>query len=103
MYFYLAKNYQYKGDYSNAIALYKLSISLNVYEFSEHRYAFLELGRIFKSIQAERAEEAQKIAKIKIARRMKFKKVSQRHSKNQIINRCKLIKHQNWVLNTVLG
>lgn len=60
MYFYLAKNYQYKGDYSNAIALYKLSISLNVYEFSEHRYAFLELGRIFKSIQAERAEEAQK-------------------------------------------
>ncbi|HCH00689.1 MAG TPA: lipoprotein NlpI [Vibrio sp.] len=60
VYFYLAKNYQYKGDYSNAIALYKLSISLNVYEFSEHRYAFLELGRIFKSIQAERAEEAQK-------------------------------------------
>lgn len=59
VYFYLAKNYQYKGDYSNAIALYKLTISMNVYEFSEHRYAFLELGRIFKAIQAERAEKAQ--------------------------------------------
>lgn len=59
LYFYLAKNYQYKGDYSNAIALYKLAISMNVYEFSEHRYAFLELGRIFKAIQAERAQEAQ--------------------------------------------
>lgn len=58
LYFYLAKDYQYKGDYSNAIALYKLAISMNVYEFSEHRYAFLELGRIFKAIQAERAQEA---------------------------------------------
>lgn len=63
VYFYLAKNYQYKGDYSNAIALYKLSISLNVYEFSEHRYAFLELARIFKSIQSERAEAAKEANK----------------------------------------
>ncbi|OEF25846.1 lipoprotein NlpI [Vibrio rumoiensis] len=54
LYFYLAKKYQYQGQYSDAIALYKLSISLNVYEFSEHRYAFLELGRIFKAIQAKR-------------------------------------------------
>ncbi|HBV74963.1 MULTISPECIES: lipoprotein NlpI [Vibrio] len=58
LYFYLAKKYQYEGQYSNAIALYKLSISLNVYEFSEHRYAFLELGRIFKAIQTEREKEA---------------------------------------------
>lgn len=63
VYFYLAKSYQYKGDYSSAIALYKLSISLNVYEFSEHRYSFLELGRIFKSIQAERAEAAKEASK----------------------------------------
>ncbi|MFV0576228.1 MAG: lipoprotein NlpI [Vibrio sp.] len=60
LYFYLAKTYQFQGDYTDAIALYKLSISLNVYEFAEHRYAFLELSRIFKELQAQQNSEDQK-------------------------------------------
>ncbi|WP_153447551.1 lipoprotein NlpI [Vibrio algicola] len=58
IYFYLAKRNQYEGNYANAIALYKLSLSMNVYEFSEHKYAFLELGRIFKTLQ-EQQQKAQ--------------------------------------------
>lgn len=54
VYFYLAKRYQLKGDFANAISLYKLAISFNVYEYVEHRYAFLELGNIFDQLQAER-------------------------------------------------
>ncbi len=45
-YFYLAKRYQAQGDISSAVALYKLAMSGNVYDFVEHRYAMLELSRI---------------------------------------------------------
>ncbi|MFH4664575.1 lipoprotein NlpI [Vibrio cidicii] len=58
VYFYLAKRYQLKGDFANAISLYKLAISFNVYEYVEHRYAFLELGNIFDQLQAERMAKA---------------------------------------------
>ncbi|GEM80123.1 lipoprotein NlpI [Vibrio superstes] len=56
-YFYLAKRHQLKGEYAEAVSLYKLSLSLNVYEYVEHRYAFLELGRIFSDIRAERKQQ----------------------------------------------
>lgn len=55
-YFYLGKRYQFEGDYANAIALYKLALSFNVYEYVEHRYSFLELGRIFDEVQQARRE-----------------------------------------------
>ncbi|PKF51887.1 lipoprotein NlpI [Enterovibrio nigricans] len=45
-YFYLAKRYQAVGDLSSAVALYKLAMSGNVYDYVEHRYAMLELSRI---------------------------------------------------------
>lgn len=57
-YFYLGKRYQRAGEFSSAIAMYKLAISFNVYEYVEHRYAFLELGRIFEQVQAERIAQA---------------------------------------------
>ncbi|MFS1983654.1 lipoprotein NlpI [Vibrio breoganii] len=56
-YFYLAKRHQLEGEYAEAVSLYKLSLSLNVYEYVEHRYAFLELGRIFSDIRAERKQQ----------------------------------------------
>lgn len=45
-YFYLAKRYQAQGDIHSAVALYKLAMSGNVYDFVEHRYSMLELSRI---------------------------------------------------------
>ncbi|WP_394247743.1 lipoprotein NlpI [Vibrio profundi] len=57
-YFYLAKRYHMKGDYANAISLYKLALSFNVYEYVEHRYSYLELGRIFDQVQADRIAQA---------------------------------------------
>ncbi|GAD90362.1 lipoprotein NlpI [Vibrio halioticoli] len=56
-YFYMAKRYQLAGEYNEAVSLYKLSLSFNVYEYVEHRYAFLELGRIFSEVRAERQEQ----------------------------------------------
>ena len=53
-YFYLGKRYQFEGDYASAIALYKLALSFNVYDYVEHRYSFLELGRIFTQVQSDR-------------------------------------------------
>jgi lipoprotein NlpI len=58
-YFYLAKRYQFAGDYANAIALYKLALSFNVYDYVEHRYSFLELGRIFTEVKARRSTQEQ--------------------------------------------
>lgn len=58
-YFYLGKRYQFSGKYADAIALYKLALSFNVYEYVEHRYSFLELGRIYDDVRALQ-EEAQK-------------------------------------------
>ncbi|MFO6424278.1 lipoprotein NlpI [Motilimonas sp. KMU-193] len=42
-YFYLAKWYQAQGNDVLAASFYKLSLSNNVYEFIEHKYALLEL------------------------------------------------------------
>ncbi|USD66704.1 lipoprotein NlpI [Vibrio sp. SCSIO 43136] len=53
-YFYLGKRYQLNGDYANAIALYKLSVSFNVYEYVEHRYSLLELGNIFTLLREQK-------------------------------------------------
>ncbi|PJC86143.1 lipoprotein NlpI [Vibrio sp. HA2012] len=57
-YFYLGKRYQFAGDYANAIALYKLALSFNVYDYVEHRYSFLELGRIFNEVKTSRQHES---------------------------------------------
>lgn len=56
-YFYLGKRYQFVGRYADAISLYKLALSFNVYEYVEHRYSFLELGRIYSDIRQQRTEE----------------------------------------------
>ncbi|NIY91369.1 lipoprotein NlpI [Vibrio diazotrophicus] len=57
-YFYLGKRYQMQGDYAHAVSLYKLAISFNVYEYVEHRYAFIEMGRIYKDVrEAQKAKE----------------------------------------------
>lgn len=50
-YFYLGKRYQLQGNYAHAISLYKLALSFNVYEYVEHRYSFLELGRIYQELR----------------------------------------------------
>ncbi len=52
-YFYLAKRYQQEGDYAQALSLYKLVLSSNVYEYVEHRYALLELSRIYHIVRDE--------------------------------------------------
>ncbi|WP_261816754.1 lipoprotein NlpI [Vibrio gallicus] len=52
-YFYLAKKHQLAGEYSEAIGLYKLALSFNVYDYVEHRYALLELGNIFKDLRQQ--------------------------------------------------
>ncbi|MBW3694210.1 lipoprotein NlpI [Vibrio sp. T187] len=57
-YFYLAKRYHMQGDFANAISLYKLALSFNVYEYVEHRYSYLELARIFEQVQADRIAQA---------------------------------------------
>ncbi len=53
-YFYLGKRYRLQGDLSSAISLYKLALSFNVYEYVEHRFAFLELRQMFEQLQQER-------------------------------------------------
>ncbi|CCN68568.1 Lipoprotein nlpI [Vibrio nigripulchritudo SFn118] len=57
-YFYLAKRYQLRGDYGNAISLYKLALSFNVYEYVEHRYSYMELGNIYSELKAEQAKDS---------------------------------------------
>lgn len=56
LYFYLAKRYQLAGDYPNAISLYKLALSFNVYDYIEHRYAFLELASVFNKLRQQQEE-----------------------------------------------
>jgi lipoprotein NlpI len=57
-YFYLGKRYHMQGDYAHAVSLYKLAISFNVYEYVEHRYSFIEMGRIYKDVrEAQQAKE----------------------------------------------
>ena len=53
-YFYLDKRYQSKGterDLAKAVSFYKLAISFNVFDYVEHRYAFLEPQKIYEQIQ----------------------------------------------------
>ncbi|CAK4069449.1 lipoprotein NlpI [Vibrio sp. 16] len=57
-YFYLGKRYQSEGDFASAISLYKLAISFNVYEYVEHRYAFLELNRIYNEVKEQQLAKA---------------------------------------------
>ncbi|MGX1925850.1 lipoprotein NlpI [Vibrio sp. NH-7] len=57
-YFYLGKRYQSEGDFASAISLYKLAISFNVYEYVEHRYAFLELSRIYNEVKEQQLAKA---------------------------------------------
>ncbi len=56
-YFYLAKRYQQEGDYAQALSLYKLVLSFNVYEYVEHRYALLELSRIYHTVRDEQKQQ----------------------------------------------
>ncbi|WP_413111027.1 lipoprotein NlpI [Thaumasiovibrio sp. DFM-14] len=49
VYFYMAKRYQHNGDFSSAVALYKMAMAGNVYEFIEHRYAMLELATMLQN------------------------------------------------------
>lgn len=50
VYFYLGKRYEMQGKYAEAISLFKLAIAFNVFEFVEHRYAFLELEHIYHQL-----------------------------------------------------
>ncbi len=52
-YFYLGKKYMAIGDIKRALCVYKLAISLNVFNFSEHSYALLELEKISERFQSE--------------------------------------------------
>ncbi|BBM63909.1 lipoprotein NlpI [Vibrio alfacsensis] len=52
-YFYLGKRYRLEGNVADAISLYKLAISFNVYEYVEHRYSFIELTQIYEQLQQE--------------------------------------------------
>ncbi|WP_407332262.1 lipoprotein NlpI [Enterovibrio sp. 27052020O] len=54
-YFYLAKRYQSQGDLGSAVALYKLAMAGNVYDFVEHRYSMLELSRIAQQLSEQPA------------------------------------------------
>ncbi len=56
-YFYLAKRYQMEEKYADAIALYKLALSFNVYEYIENRYAMLELEKIYHHLKAEQIKQ----------------------------------------------
>ncbi len=56
-YFYLAKRYQLAEQYADAVALYKLALSFNVYGYLEHKYSFLELGRTFEEMRENRQEK----------------------------------------------
>jgi len=47
-YFYIAKRYQLLGDLKSAYTLYKIVLSSNVYDYIEHKYAYIELDRIKK-------------------------------------------------------
>ncbi|SJL85316.1 lipoprotein NlpI [Vibrio palustris] len=62
-YFYLGKRYQLEGQYAHALSLFKLAISLNVHEYVEYRYSFLELENIYKHLR--RVHAAQHAAKQK--------------------------------------
>ncbi len=51
VYFYLGKRYEMEGHYAEAVSLFNLAIAFNVFEFVEHRYAFLELDNIYQKVK----------------------------------------------------
>ncbi|MBO1255608.1 lipoprotein NlpI [Alteromonas sp. 5E99-2] len=51
-YFYLGKYHAFLGNHGVALNYFKLSLSTNVYEYVEHRYARLEMAKIRESIVA---------------------------------------------------
>ncbi|MBU2897211.1 lipoprotein NlpI [Vibrio hepatarius] len=62
-YFYLGKRYQAMGtdsDLAKAVSFYKLAISFNVFDYVEHRYAFLELQGIYDQVQKKELAESTK-------------------------------------------
>ncbi|MCJ2375823.1 lipoprotein NlpI [Vibrio sp. ZSDZ34] len=58
VYFYLAKRHQIEGQYAAAVSMYKLAIAQNVFDYAEHKYAFLELTKIFEQVRAEQLQKA---------------------------------------------
>lgn len=56
-YFYLGKRYHFNKDFSSALMLYKLTLSGNVYEFVEHRFALLELNRLMTEVSLSQPAE----------------------------------------------
>ncbi|MDN3610923.1 lipoprotein NlpI [Vibrio ostreicida] len=56
-YFYLGKRYESKQteeDLVKAISFYQLATSFNVFEYVEHRYALLELSRIYEQTKGNK-------------------------------------------------
>lgn len=51
VYFYLGKRDELVGEYASAISLFKLATAFNVFEYVEHRYAYLELESIYFDLQ----------------------------------------------------
>lgn len=62
VYFYLGKKKKADGHMADALSLYKLAISFNVYDYVEHGYSFRELDRIYLQHKAEK--KAVKTAKL---------------------------------------
>ena len=52
-YFYLGKYHSRQGNRGKALNFFKLSLSTNVYEYVEHRYARLEMARIREAYQPQ--------------------------------------------------
>ncbi|WCE29162.1 lipoprotein NlpI [Vibrio sp. SCSIO 43137] len=59
-YFYLAKRYQLEGKLREAESFYNLAIAFNIYDYVEHRYAFLELSKVQSEIRREREKRKAK-------------------------------------------
>jgi lipoprotein NlpI len=53
VYFYLGKYNELQGNYASAVSLFKLAIAFNVFEYVEHRYAFLELEKIYHQLKQQ--------------------------------------------------
>ncbi len=62
-YFYIAKRYQLNGDLKSAYTLYKIVLSSNVYDYIEHKYAYIELDRIKKEA-AQLQQQAASVEKV---------------------------------------
>lgn len=56
-YFYIAKRYQLSGDLKTAYSLYKIVLASNVYDYIEHKYAYIELDRIKQEVTKKKQAE----------------------------------------------